>query len=313
MPEANLTEEQKRMRQSGIGSSDAAVVVGMSHFRSQHDLWLQKTGQVETDFDSPKMEWGRRLEAVIAEKYAELTGRTLVQGETVRHPVYEWMLATPDRLVLDADGQVERILEIKASFGAWDEWGDEGTDEIPDAYVIQVQHQMEVLNIDICDVAVLLSGYNFRVYTVFRNDALAQKLIEQCGSFWNDNVLPITPPPVDGSAGCRKSLVLKHPVPNADLAQASTRACTLAAELRDITDQISGLTKRKALVSNSLMEEIGDNHGIEGPFGRVTWSARKGTVRWRSVVDEMRSKIPDEVIERHRGEQTRILNTRGIK
>ena len=123
----------------------------------------------------------------------------------MRHPVYEWMLATPDRLVLDADGQVERILEIKASFGAWDEWGDEGTDEIPDAYVIQVQHQMEVLNIDICDVAVLLSGYNFRVYTVFRNDALAQKLIEQCGSFWNDNVLPISPPPVDGSPRNRRT------------------------------------------------------------------------------------------------------------
>ena len=78
----NLSREawlQIRMR--GIGSSDAAVAVGLSPYKSALSLWLEKTGRRESEdiSDKPAVFWGTRLEALIADVYAEQTGSLLLR------------------------------------------------------------------------------------------------------------------------------------------------------------------------------------------------------------------------------------------
>lgn len=71
------------IRRSGLGSSDAAAAVGLNPYKSQLELWMEKTGRTvspaSTDapqgqdaLDSP-LYWGTVLEPLVAEQYARHT------------------------------------------------------------------------------------------------------------------------------------------------------------------------------------------------------------------------------------------------
>ena len=36
-------------RQTGLGGSDAAAVLGVDPFKTKHELWLEKTGQIPAE------------------------------------------------------------------------------------------------------------------------------------------------------------------------------------------------------------------------------------------------------------------------
>ena len=72
-------------RRHGIGGSDAAVIMGVSPWKSLMDLWLEKTGQYVEDIDSESMYWGRVLEDVIAKEFAI---RNNTAENTIQHLDY---------------------------------------------------------------------------------------------------------------------------------------------------------------------------------------------------------------------------------
>lgn len=178
-------------RRGGIGSSDAAALLGISRWSTPYSVYLDKTGQLPDLPPNPAMEWGNRLEEAIATAYAERTGERLedTTHRVFQHPTHPWMLATPDRLT-----EGGRVVEVKTA-SAWsaDEWGEPGTDEVPDVYLVQVNHQLAVLGLEQADVAVLIGGQDFRVYHVARNDRLIRHLIAVEESFW-DRVQTRQPP-----------------------------------------------------------------------------------------------------------------------
>jgi len=121
-----LTREQwLDIRQLGIGSSDAAVAVGLSPYKCPLSLWLEKTGRKEPEDISHKeaVLWGIELEPVLAQVYAKRTGyRVRRVNAVLQHPEHPFMLANLDREVVghpDGPG----ILEIKtASYHSAPQW-----------------------------------------------------------------------------------------------------------------------------------------------------------------------------------------------
>ncbi len=72
-------EDWLAVRKQGIGSSDAGAAVGLNPYKSQLELWLEKTGRDTTlpkadphDEESP-MYWGNVLEPVVAWHYSKRT------------------------------------------------------------------------------------------------------------------------------------------------------------------------------------------------------------------------------------------------
>jgi len=61
-------EEWLEVRKQGIGSSDAAAAVGLNPYKSQLELWLEKTGRdtglpkTDPDDEESAMYWGNVLE-----------------------------------------------------------------------------------------------------------------------------------------------------------------------------------------------------------------------------------------------------------
>jgi putative phage-type endonuclease len=166
-------------RRSGIGGSDAVAVMGVSKWRTPYEVYLAKRGEGREVDVSPAMHWGNRLEPVIREEYSNATGRVVKVPTTIlRHPAHDWMIGSIDGVTED-----NRLLEIKTTRSA-EGWGDEGTDDIPEAYLVQVQHYLTVTGLSIADVAVLIGGSDFRLYEVAADPELQAILTQVEQAFW---------------------------------------------------------------------------------------------------------------------------------
>ncbi len=105
-------------RLSGIGSSDAGIIMGVG-FRTPYDLWREKTGRrPSADLQGiPRVYWGTKLEDLVAAEFAQRHPTWSVRRRryAVRSNRAEWQfaLAHLDRTVRDDTALVP--LEIKTS------------------------------------------------------------------------------------------------------------------------------------------------------------------------------------------------------
>lgn len=191
-------------RRGGIGGSDAATVAGLNPWSSRYELYLDKTGQLPERHATSAMEWGLRLEPVIADWFVEHTGRTLRPAGLLAHRDRPWQIGTVDRLV-DCGG----ILEVKTtSWRLAHEWDD---DQTPDAAELQTQHYLAVTGRSHAHVAVLVDGRDPLLREIVRDDALIETLTEIEREFWHEFVLARREPPIDGSEATADALDRRWP------------------------------------------------------------------------------------------------------
>lgn len=156
--------EWHEARSNGLGGSEIAAVLGLSPFQSRFGLWHRKQGLAGPERVNPAMRWGTLLEDVIAQAFAANHPEYRVRRTgTWRNRKRPYQIANPDRLIYAAGRRM--ILEIKNAPGS-DEWGANGSDEIPIYYRCQVQWYMDTLGVDTAMVAVLIRGSDYREYTV---------------------------------------------------------------------------------------------------------------------------------------------------
>jgi len=177
-------------RREGIGSSDAAAVLGISPWRSEFELYLDKLGELPPQPDSPALYWGRRLEPLVLAVYAEVRGVAVVRPPALRSLAHPCMQLNADALAVD-----QRLVEAKCA-RTGEGWGEPHTDEIPPFYLAQCQHGMAVTGLPVADVPVLIGGNDFRIYTVRADPAIQEVLIEQELAFWQ-HVQRREPPPIE--------------------------------------------------------------------------------------------------------------------
>src|SRR5690606_5201111 len=198
------------VRKGGIGSSDAAAAAGLNPYKSQLELWMEKTGRAAAngeapDTDSP-MFWGTLLEPYVAAAYQQKTGRKVRKVNAVlQHPTFNFMLANVDREIV---GSAEvQILECKTAgeFGSrlW-------RDGVPEYVQLQVQHQLAVTGKAAADLAVLLCGQELQIHRIERDEDVIGRLTVLEARFW-EYVEKDSPPPADGSESAAKALRQLYP------------------------------------------------------------------------------------------------------
>lgn len=186
-----LTPEILKERKTGIGGSDCAAVLGLSKWSTPLDIYLSKIDPDSQPIEqNGAMKWGHILEPVIVKEYENVTNQKVEQPDKIfRNEKYNWLLANVDGIVSD-----KLLLEVKTTKFFNENWGEEGTDEIPQEYLIQVAHYCAVLDRQSVDIAALGSGSDFRIYHYERNKVLEEKIIELTHQFWYENVQKMTPP-----------------------------------------------------------------------------------------------------------------------
>lgn len=289
LPVRQGTREWLAARRSGIGSSDAPVVAGERG--SLLSLWAEKAGLVERppvdDATQRMFDRGHRLEPVVADWYADETGRPLKRvSRLLRHRDVPWALASLDRV--SAVRGERRIVEVKTSHLA--RWGDTPEGVPADVYP-QVQHQLWVTGYDVADVVALTGGLDLRIVEVPRDEPYIEGLVELERAFWH-LVETKERPAVDGSEETRRTLARLYPREDPALITApSTAIDELAWRLRDAKAEAKAAADREATLENAIRALLGESPGVAGEGYRITWLRNRDSVRtdWRAVVDDLRA------------------------
>ena len=142
----HIKEEQSwhNERSKGIGGSDAASVLGVNPYKSNVDLWREKTGRKEPEdiSEKPAVKYGKQAEEYLRELFMlDYPQYTLDYSPYDQHinEKYPFMRASFDGILTDQDG-TKGILEIKTTTiykpEQWKEWDG----RIPINYFCQVLH-----------------------------------------------------------------------------------------------------------------------------------------------------------------------------
>ena len=274
-------DEWLDVRKQGIGSSDAAAAVGLNPYKSQLELWMEKTGR-DTDLPKPDPDnteepvyWGTLLEPIVATAYTKQTGRKVRRVNAVlQHPEKPWMLANIDREVIGASDV--QILECKTAgeFGArlWKEG-------VPEYIQLQVQHQLAVTGKKAADVAVLICGQQLQVHRIHRDEELIAKLMELQERFWH-YVTSDTPPPADGSASSATALRYLYPRDTGEQVdfQLDSNMSQLFESLQEARAQLETYKQQEELFKQQIQEAMGDATKAVFSTGAVSWKRSRDSV-----------------------------------
>lgn len=266
------------VRRTGIGGSDAAAAVGLSPYKSQLELWLEKTGR---DADLPKPDpndtaepvyWGTLLEPIVAAAYTQQTGNRVRKVNAVlQHPTLPFMLTNLDREVVGvADVQ---ILECKTAGESGARHWKEG---VPEYIALQVQHQLAVTGKQAADVAVLLCGQKLEVHRIERDDDLIARLVGLEAQFWR-HVETDTPPPADGSESADRALRCLYPRDSGQTVDFSDDR-TLSAAFADLVTLRADMAERaktEALLKQAIQQAMGDASRALFDTGEATFKRSK--------------------------------------
>jgi len=288
-PESRTLEEERRR---GIGGTDVAAILGLHPWKTAHDVWLDKMGLADPLVSEPAY-WGTVLEPILGREYALRRNVEVYRPEPrlFVHTQHPWMIGHPDYLVSgEATGLDCKTTGVRQAH----RWGPEGTDEIPEEALLQAQWYLLIAGdrADRWDIAALI-GQEFRTYTVRPQAKLQGMMIDLAGDFWMQYVQTQTPPPVDHTEAARKMLQKVFPHDLGMLRPATDAEQQLAEQYREILARLDTAEIERDLVGNQIRQAIGDDVGIEGDFGRITWKRTKDREHtdWKAIATALWTEI----------------------
>lgn len=278
-------EEQWHFRRRlGLGGSEAGTVLGLNKYQTPWDLWAIKTGRAAAPDLSGNMavKMGHKLEQTVAELYCEVTGYTVRRSNVHHiHKDKPWLVGNLDRVIVGEKRGLEcktasGFAAKKGGFGKGNVYDQNGVlviecDEVPDTYLIQVQHYMAVTGLPVFDLAVLIDGRDFRVFTIHRNDDLIAELEDQLTTFWFDNVIADIAP--EG-----EPLPDAEPVSGASI-EATPGVSGLIEELKELKGAIDELSSEKTAIEENIKSFLGENEILMAPGGHKPLATWKGSQR----------------------------------
>lgn len=284
----NLTrEEWLQYRTLGIGGSDVSIIAVINPFKSAHQLWLEKTGQIEPEqTDSDYAHFGTLLEPIVRREFTERTGiRVRQKHMLLQSEEYPFMLADLDG-VIHEEGQMAVFEAKTASAYKQDVW-EEG---IPAPYIMQVQHYMAVTGAKRTYIAALVGGNHFYHHVVERDEEMIGKIIAMEKYFWEYHVMGGVEPVPDGSEATTDYFNRKFSQSDGTTVELPEEALPICMEYDRISQELRKLETARDAAANQLKSYL--KEAETGTVGdrKVTWKQVS-----RSSVDtkRLRSEQPD--------------------
>jgi putative phage-type endonuclease len=241
-------------RKKGIGGSDASAILGFNPWKSAFELYIEKTSDEVREIDNEAIHWGNVLENVVAEEFTRRTGiKVRRRNQMLRHPKHEFMIANIDRDVVGERALLECKTTNAFNIEAW-----EG-EQIPPAYICQLQHYMAVLGYEKAYIAVLIGGQKFVWKEVERDDEFIELMIEAERNFWENHVLKGIPPEIDGTPSATELLNKMYPKDNGEIVMLeSDKAEMLIEAIESIKAEVKEKQVLQKEYENKLKLMIGE-------------------------------------------------------
>ena len=258
--------EWLQLRKSGIGGSDASAILGFNRYKSAFQLYIEKTSEFVEESDSEAAYWGNVLEDVVAKEFAKRTGKKIRKiNRMLRHPKHYFMTANLDR---DVVGE-KAFLECKtASEYLKDSWNGE---DVPAAYLCQLQHYLAVTGYEKAYIAVLIGGNKFVWKEVARDDEFIELMIQHEKAFWENHVLADVPPAIDGSSSASELLAKMYPQDDGSAIMLDEQSNTLIEAIESIKTEEKQLEMQRKEYENQLKMMLGESAEGHSDRFKVTY------------------------------------------
>jgi putative phage-type endonuclease len=200
-------------RLGGIGGSEVGALIGVNEHETSWSIWRKKTStEPDKELTGAPIEWGHRLEDVVALKTAEEIGLvSRFAGGLWADRERPFIRVTPDRLATKPRAwKALGVIECKTA-GDDEHWesgtirpSGHGTGRAPLSYQAQLQWQLGILGLPIGWLGCFVLGSERQFFTVevhFDKDWF-REMTDAAERFWVHNVLGDVIPEHD----------LKHPI-----------------------------------------------------------------------------------------------------
>lgn len=182
-----------------IGGSDASCIVGMNPYKSNVDLWLEKTGQATPEDISNKeyVKYGTEAEMYLRELFKLDFPQykvDYIENNMYFNSDFPFAHASIDGWITDEQGR-RGVLEIKTTEILQSQQREKWNNKIPDNYYIQVLHYLMVTEFDFAvlkaQLKTVFDGVPYlqtKHYFIEREDVEAdiKYLASQELKFWED-------------------------------------------------------------------------------------------------------------------------------
>lgn len=253
------TTEWLEWRRQGLGASDAPILMGVSPWKTIHELWREKAlGEVK-EFRSFATERGKRLEDEAVEEVEKLLGVSFFTA-CIEHPEFPWLRASLDGLSLDEDIS----LEIKCP-GSKDHLS-ALNGQVPEKYTWQLQHQM------------MVTGHKSMYYYSYdgsdgvlleykADEEMQTKILEKAKWFWQ-------------KVQNKESIELG---PDDYLPIADERFRNLSVQYRTKKAQAELIEQELEEIRKGLLAFVQDHPRVKGSGLMIFKSERKGSIDYAKI------------------------------
>ncbi|MES2400218.1 MAG: YqaJ viral recombinase family protein [Pseudomonadota bacterium] len=182
--EEDMPSIQAERLTDGIGSSEAAAVMGLDVQCSPLDLWHKKMGlltqpQVPPEKDDCKVSWEFILEPLVAAVYSKRTGHRIRRVQkTLQHPQCPWMGAAIRWEV--ASSYVRHLHCVQVPEHELSGW----KTGVPEAVRVDAMHLLAVTGGQAVDIAALIGGRTVQIFRIERDEKLIERLTQAESVFW---------------------------------------------------------------------------------------------------------------------------------
>jgi putative phage-type endonuclease len=255
-------DQWHQWRRAGIGSSDAAVVMGVSPWRTPYQVWQEKVFGNSAQPDNFSMARGRDLEPV-ARTWFEKAMNVSVFPKNKIHKDRNFIRASLDGL----DMEEKVLVEIKCPNKEDHSVAVNGM--IPPKYVPQVQHQLLVTGLDgmyYCS----FDGQEGAIVEVSRDNAYIEAMLAEEQKFW-DMVLTKKAPELTD----RDFVSMEH----------NREWEILAMRFSEVKDVLSIAEETEEQIRKSMIALAGDRNA-QGNGVRISKSICSGPIDYKQIMTD---------------------------
>jgi len=193
--------EWHQRRRAFVGASEVAMLFGLPTFggKTIADLWWQKKYGNEREWNgNASTKLGNRLESAVLEAAEERLGTPIIHRQ-------HWLTKGSNAATLDgraADSMA--VVEAKTAGiigpSRMADFGDDGSDDVPENYLLQVQCALMVTGAELGYLAALIGGRGFAMFTITPHTELQRAIAKKSAEFiasLSGDVAPPEPPQLD--------------------------------------------------------------------------------------------------------------------
>ena len=256
--------EWLEVRRMSLGGSEASAIVGLSKYASHISVWAEKLGKVEEKPETEAMRMGRDLEEYVARRWCEEAGKRVERVNAILYnEQYPFAHANIDRWVIGENAGLEckttSTLNVRQFQGT----------EFPEQYYAQCVHYLAVTGAARWYLCVMVYGKGIFCYTLERDQAEINALMEAEREFWG-YVVNETLPPADGMEATSETIQTFYRETASDEVDLFGRE-GLLKERQELKEQQKALDERIREIENIIKLDMGEAERGACPGFRVVW------------------------------------------